>query len=162
MNRYRFCTSMSTETMGMQCPLGALSSKPTAWLHVRVDVNEMPGKCSHLKRKWLNHSDGSVVLKRHRATVGTAVYELQQAQKTQMRAWETTIFVSASLAAHLVLLNRFLVVRMASSVYRDTRSKMAEMLAVTFATVGPVAGNRGSAPTKSCKLGYSNSLIEKI
>lgn len=31
-------------TIGMKCPFGALSSKPTSWIYLTVDFNDMPDK----------------------------------------------------------------------------------------------------------------------
>ena len=36
---------------GVQCPFGALSSKPTSWLYFMVDLEDMPSVCPHPMRK---------------------------------------------------------------------------------------------------------------
>ena len=56
-------------------------------------------------------------------TAGAAVYALLPPPRYQRTKWQPTIFVSDNLAAYPVWLNRFLVARMAITVYKGMRDK---------------------------------------
>ena len=52
-------------TIGLQCPFGAPSSKPTSWIYYRMDLDDMPTVCKHIKRTWHNDRTGAVTFSRH-------------------------------------------------------------------------------------------------
>ena len=60
--------------VGVQCPFGAESSKPTSWVYYGVDLGTMPTACEHPKRLWFSVKDGTAVTKRHKPTTGTTEY----------------------------------------------------------------------------------------
>lgn len=53
-------------TDGVQCPFGALSPRPTTWVHWAVYMSDMPSVCPHEMRTWFNQTDGSAIARRHR------------------------------------------------------------------------------------------------
>ena len=63
-----------TKTLGYQCPFGAKSPKPTAWVTYGVDVSALPNRCTHPKRQWFNQRNGVVVTQSHAPTTGTVSY----------------------------------------------------------------------------------------
>lgn len=62
--------------IGLHCPFGLKSFKPTSWIYARCDISDMPTKRLHLKRLWYSRTDGSVVVARHQPTSGTTEYSL--------------------------------------------------------------------------------------
>lgn len=49
--------------MVVQCAFGAVSSKPTAWVHFGVDLQDMPSKRPRSKRAWLSQTNDTAVIK---------------------------------------------------------------------------------------------------
>ncbi len=95
--------------IGVQCPFGAISTKPTSWVSHRVSMSDMPQECQHAKRPWFNDRTGTAVVASHRPTAGTDTYSLTQKVASATGVFVSPNFVSASLAAYPDLLNRFLV-----------------------------------------------------
>jgi hypothetical protein len=61
---------------GVQCPFGAASSKPTAWVCYLVDFSDMPSVCNHIKQRWFNQDTGAAVNKAHMPTAGKTRFAL--------------------------------------------------------------------------------------
>ena len=62
--------------IGVQCPFGAQSSKPTSWIYYRKLLEGMPTKCEHQKRTWHNDRGGVVTFSRHMPTAGRDTHSL--------------------------------------------------------------------------------------
>ena len=62
--------------IGLQCPLGALSSKPTSWTHYGMELEDMPQVCNHQKRSWRNDRIGAITFAKHMPTVGRDTHRL--------------------------------------------------------------------------------------
>ncbi len=101
--------------IGVQCPFGAVSSKPTSWLSHNVDLGDMPKSCTHARKPWFNDRTGAAVVASHRPTAGMDTYSATQSVLSTAGVFVTPKYVSASLAAYPDLLNRFLVCKMFSS-----------------------------------------------
>jgi hypothetical protein len=114
------CTQGVQHVIGVQCPFGALSSKPTSWVSHQVDMTDMPRECTHGKRTWFNDRTGVAVSARHRPTAGTDTYSSSQLVKSARGTFVPTSFVSATLAAYPDLLNRFLVAKLCSALAAST------------------------------------------
>ena len=74
-------------TKGVQCPFGALSSKPTSWVHFMVDMDDMPSTCPHPMRRWycdIRRHRRTVA--RHAPTTGAYRYTLTPPSDAQIRA----------------------------------------------------------------------------
>jgi hypothetical protein len=100
-------------TIGVQCTFGALSSKPTYWMHFRVDMASMPVACPHAKKIWFNDRTGVGTASRHRPTAGKDTYSATQQVRTSPGVFVPSApYVSAALAAYPDLLNRFLVAKL--------------------------------------------------
>lgn len=88
----------------------------------------MPDTCPHAKRYWFSDIDGTAVLKRHKPTSGKNIYSEQatsaicwgfkpaNATASRMQPLSPSPFVSATLAAYLDLLNRYLVTKLSDFV----------------------------------------------
>ena len=53
--------------IGLQCPFGTPSPKPTSWVYYLADSDDMPTICKHQKRTWYNDRTGSVTFSKHTA-----------------------------------------------------------------------------------------------
>ncbi len=93
-------SSSVRHNIGVQCPFGSLSSKPTSWLSCGVDLADMPQKCTHVKRPWFNDRTGTAVIAKHRPTSGTDTYSTTQRIGSATGTFVSPVFVSASLAAY--------------------------------------------------------------
>ena len=144
---------------GTQCQFGAASSKPTAWVAFIVDLTDMPSSCDHVKRQWFNQGNGAVVMQSHMPTTGKTKFALlpPPRQRVAVRTFKPTEWVATSVAAYPDLLNRFLVARITSTLYRKP------LPSVTLQSVPPQGDQDGLIGTPSGpKLGYSNGFREKI
>ena len=110
---------------GVQCPFGALSSKPTPWLYFMVDLEDMPSVCPHPRRKWYCDVDSHrSTLAMHPATKGSGRYSLKPFSPHEQRAQPKTVlpvsnrYTSDRMAAYPDLLNRYLVAKIQMAVYR--------------------------------------------
>ena len=59
---------------GVQCYFGALSSKPTSWLHFKVDLDDMPDTCKHLPVAWYSDMTNTRHVSSHPPTSGKITY----------------------------------------------------------------------------------------
>ena len=111
-------------TIGVQCPFGALSSKPTSWIFYRMDLEGMPTKCEHVKRTWHNNRTGKITFSRHMPTAGKDTHSLTAQSPPAfgvrwVTPWddeEASPYVSESLAAYPDLLNKFIVSKIIKAV----------------------------------------------
>ncbi len=126
-------SSKVCHTIGVQCPFGAVSSKPTSWVSHSVDLSDMPQQCTHARKPWFNNRTGAAVVASHRPTAGTDTYSLTQMVRSSPGVFEPPKYVSASLAAYPDLLNRYLVCKLCSSlpalVARPARSSTVMLVA---------------------------------
>ena len=60
--------------VGVQCPFGAESSKPTSWVYYKVDLDAMPTVCEHKVKVWFNVNNSTAIASRHKPIVGKAHY----------------------------------------------------------------------------------------
>ena len=112
-------------TIGLQCPFGGPSSKPTSWIFYRMELDGMPTKGEHVKRTWHNNRTGTITFSRHMPTAGKDTHSLTSQSSTSFgvrRAtpWDSEVaspYVSESLAAYPDLLTRFIVVKISKAVY---------------------------------------------
>ena len=141
---------------GTQCPFGAESSKPTAWVFFIIDLSDMPNGCIHVKQRWFNQETGAAVSQRHKPTAGKVQFALLPPSRPRVavRAFTPTEWVSSSLAAYPPLLNRFLVARIAKSVYHCISERW-------FRRPWPY-DQTGAVLTSMPKLKYSHGFSEKI
>jgi hypothetical protein len=101
--------------IGVQCPFGSVSSKPTSWVSHGVDLSDMPRECKHSKKPWYNNRTGAAVVSSHRPTAGCDTYsDTAGGGRTDDPVGSST-FVSASLAAYPDLLNRYLVSKLSTA-----------------------------------------------
>ena len=112
-------------TIGLQCPFGAPSPKPTSWIYYLMELEGMPNKCEHLKRTWHNDRTGIITFSRHMPTAGRDTYSLTPQSSTTFGIRRVTPcateqaspYISESLAAYPDLLNRFIVAKIRKAVH---------------------------------------------
>lgn len=114
--------------MGVQCPFGAISSKPTAWAHFGVDLLDMPSECPHPKRTGFSQTYGTAIVKRHHPTSGTAAYSSIQKTRNSVdsKPLGAKTFVSGTLVACPVLLARYLVAKLFFVICSVSRSSLGK------------------------------------
>ena len=116
--------------IGVQCPFGAQSSKPTSWIYYRMELEGMPTKCSHQKRTWHNDRTGIITFSRHMPTAGRDTHSLTPQAPMQfgirrVTPWDSeqsSPYVSEGLAAYPDLLNRFIVAKLRKATYQVRQS----------------------------------------
>ena len=112
-------------TIGLQCPFGGPSPKPTSWIFYRMELDGMPTKCEHVKRTWHNNRTGAITFSRHMPTAGKDTHSLTAQSSTsfgvrRVTPWDSEVtspYVSESLAAYPDLLNRFIVAKISKAIY---------------------------------------------
>ena len=112
-------------TIGLQCPFGAPSSKPTSWIYHRMELDGMPTKCEQIKRTWVNDRTGAITFSRHMPTVGKDTHSLTSQTSTsfgvrRVTPWNTEEgppYVSEGLSAYPDLLNRFITAKITKAIY---------------------------------------------
>ena len=84
LDEYRALLKMDgvKHTIGLQCPFGAQSSKPTSWIYYLMELDGMPNKCEHLKRTWHNNRIGVIIFSRHMPTAGRDSHSLTPQSST--------------------------------------------------------------------------------
>ena len=112
-------------TIGLQCPFGGPSPKPTSWIFYCMDLDGMPTKCEHIKRTWHNNRTGAITFSRHMPTAGKDTYSLAAQSPIsfgvrKVTPWDleiTSPYVSEGLAAYPDLLNRFIVAKLTKAIH---------------------------------------------
>lgn len=64
--------------IGLQCPFGAQSSKPTSWIHYSMELEDMPTVCNNQKRSWRNDRTGAITFSKHMPTAGRDTHRLTE------------------------------------------------------------------------------------
>lgn len=118
-------TNCVKHTIGLQCPSGTPSSKPTSWTYYLTELDDMPTVCKHQKRTWYNDRTGSVTFSKHMPSAGKDTHSLTQQGSTsfvvrRVVPWDVesrSSYVSACLAAYSDLLNKYIVAKLGKAVH---------------------------------------------
>ena len=108
------------QKIGLQCPFGEPSSKPTSWVYYLADLDDMPTICKHQKRTWCKDRTESVTFSKHMPTAGKDTHSLTKKVSTSFGVrrvvpWDEDHkpdYIPEGLAAYADLRNKYLVAKL--------------------------------------------------
>ena len=121
-----------------------------------VNMDDMPDVCKHPPVNWCSDMTNTVHISSHPPTSDKITYSSTPRTAEQLAAWEPGGFLSATLAAYPLLLNRYLAAKLRFSAARSRSSSVP----VTLNDYLFLAAYTASAGSKLKRARYSFS--EKI
>ena len=120
-------------------------------------MDEMPDVCKHPPFNWYSDMSNTVTVSSRPPTSGRITYSSIPRTAEQAPAWEPGGFVSASLAAYPLLLNRYLAAKLRISAARSRSS--AVLAALTDSLIPEAAIASVDSKLKRARYSFSEKII---